>query len=226
MKAPATDTPLQCDVLVIGGGPAGSTISALLVEKGWDVVLLEKEHHPRFHIGESLLPMNLPILERLGVLEEVHGIGMVKYGAHFASYHYTDHEETFYFSKALDKQHPHAYEVRRSEFDHLLLKNSAIKGVKVHEGVRVTNVSFEDGVQVQAVDEHGNRQEWRAQQLVDATGRDTLLANRLGLKKKNPRHGSAAIFGHFKNVVRLSGRDEGIISVLWFEDGWFWMIPL
>jgi flavin-dependent dehydrogenase len=162
----------------------------------------------------------------LGVLEQVDRIGMLKYGAHFSSYQYTDHDQTFYFSKALDKRHPHAYEVRRSEFDHLLLKNSAAKGVKVKEGVRVTTVSFDGGVQVQAVDDHGNRQEWLARQLVDATGRDTFLATRFGFKKKNPKHGSAAIFGHFKNAVRLAGRDEGNISVLWFEHGWFWMIPL
>ena len=71
----------RCDVLVIGGGPGGSTISAFLVQKGWKVVLLEKEHHPRFHIGESLLPLNLPLLGRLGVLDQVDQIGLVKPGA-------------------------------------------------------------------------------------------------------------------------------------------------
>ncbi|MGH8502684.1 MAG: NAD(P)/FAD-dependent oxidoreductase [Gammaproteobacteria bacterium] len=214
-------------MLVIGGGPAGSTISALLAERGWRVTLLEKEHHPRFHIGESLLPMNLPILKRLGVLAQVEAIGMPKYGAHFVSDQYTDHDQTFYFSKALDKQHPLAYEVRRSEFDHLLLKNSAVKGVDVREGVRVSSVDFDrEGAQAQAVDDDGQRHTWRARQLVDATGRDTFLASRLGVKKKNPKHGSAAIFGHFSNVERLPGRDAGNISIFWFEHGWFWMIPL
>lgn len=83
----------HCDVLVIGGGPAGSTVSALLADKGWSVVLLEKERHPRFHIGESLLPMNLPILKRLGVLEQVEAIGMPKYaaqrGRNVHGWHYT-----------------------------------------------------------------------------------------------------------------------------------------
>ena len=216
----------ECDALVIGGGPAGSTAAALLAEKGWRVTLLEKAHHPRFHIGESLLPMNLPILKRLGVLEQVEKIGMPKYGAHFVSEQYADHDQTFYFSEALDKQHPHAYEVRRSEFDHLLLQNSAGKGVDVREGVRVTSVDFGDGARVRALDEAGNRQEFRARQVVDATGRDTFLASRLSLKKKNPKHGSAAIFGHFSNVERLTGRDAGNISIFWFAHGWFWMIPL
>jgi flavin-dependent dehydrogenase len=216
----------HCDVLVIGGGPAVSTVSPLLVNQGWRVALLEKAHHPRFHIGESLLPMNLPILKRLGVLKQVEAIGMRKYGAHFVSDQFTDHDQTFYFSRALDKNHPFAYQVRRSEFDHLLLKNSIMKGVEVHEGVRVIGVEFDHGARVQAMDGQGKRLQWQARQLIDATGRDTFLASRLKLKEKNLRHGSAAIFGHFKNVVRLSGRDEGNISVLWFKHGWFWMIPL
>src|SRR5882672_12090304 len=77
-----------CDVFVVGGGPAGSTITALLAERGWNVVIAEKERHPRFHIGESLLPLNLPLLDRLGVREQVDKIGMLKYGAEFVSpYH-------------------------------------------------------------------------------------------------------------------------------------------
>lgn len=216
----------QCDVLVIGGGPAGSTVSTLLADKGWRVVLLEKEHHPRFHIGESLLPMSLPILKHLGVLEQVEAIGVLKTGAHFVSDNYPDRDQTYYFSFALDKNHPHAYEVRRSEFDHLLLQNSAARGVEVHEGVRVTHVELTNGPAVQAKDERGQIQHWQARQVVDASGRHTFLATRFGSKQKNPRHASAAIFGHFKNAQRLSGRDAGNISIFWFKHGWQWMIPL
>src|ERR1051326_7105955 len=110
--------PENCDVLVVGGGPAGSTISALLAEKGWRVTLLEKEHHPRFHIGESLLPHKLPILAPLGVLEP---------GGDFNSNLEVGGHQQFHFSFALDKNHPYAYEVRRSEFDNVLLRNSAAK---------------------------------------------------------------------------------------------------
>lgn len=92
--------------------------------------------------------------------------------------------------------------------------------------MHVTSATFDDHVCVQAVDENGDRHKWRAKELVDATGRDTFLASRLGLKKKNPKHGSATIFGHFKNAGRLAGRDAGNIGILWFEHGWFWMIPL
>src|SRR5207237_10250911 len=112
-----------CDVVVIGGGPAGSTAAALLARRGYGVIALEKEHHPRFHIGESLLPLNLPLLERLGVLDQVDQIGLVKPGAEF---NYEGYEPAvYYFANAMDKSYPSAYEVRRSEFDTLLLRNSA-----------------------------------------------------------------------------------------------------
>jgi flavin-dependent dehydrogenase len=214
--------------LVIGGGPAGSTIGALLAEKGWNVVLLEKDQHPRFHIGESLLPMNLPILERLGVLEAVREIGMIKHAAEFVSDTYDGRLKSFRFKDALDQRCPYAFEVRRSEFDHLLLKNSAAKGVIVHEGLRVRDVEFVPGGPsiVTAMDRENNVSQWETRFVVDASGRDTLLAQRLGWKKKNRKHNSAAIFGHFRNVIRRPGEDAGNITIHWFQHGWFWMIPL
>jgi len=218
----------ECDVLVVGGGPAGSTISALLAEKGWRVTLLEKEHHPRFHIGESLLPHNLPIFERLGVLEQVHAIGIKKPGADFNSNLEVSGHHQFHFSFALDKNHPYTYEVRRSEFDNLLLRNSAAKGTRVLEGVLVRSVDFPKGGNpvVSAEDEQGQESRWTCRFFVDASGRDTLLSRKFSLKTKNTRHASAAIFGHFLNVDRREGDYAGNISVYWFAHGWFWMIPL
>ena len=215
-----------CDVLVVGGGPAGSTISALLSEKGWRVTLLEKARHPRFHIGESLLPQNLPIFDRLGVMEDVARIGVVKHGADLTSPAKADYK-TFCFSRA-DPALPTAFQVRRAEFDHLLLKNSARKGTRVLEGVRATDIAFRaDGtVQVRGVEENGRERTWSAAFLVDASGRDTLLANRLGLKVRDRRHNSAALFAHYDGVERRPGKDAGNISVYWFEHGWFWIIPL
>jgi flavin-dependent dehydrogenase len=216
----------RCDVLVIGGGPGGSTISAVLSQKGWKVALLEKEHHPRFHIGESLLPLNLPLLERLGVLDQVDRIGLVKPGAEF---NYEGYEPAvYYFANAMNKSYPTAYEVRRSEFDDLLLRNSAAKGTDVREGVKVTEIEFRRGSPsiVHAVDEQGNTQRWEARFVVDASGRDTFLANRFKIKSRNPVHNSSAVFGHFQGAVRRPGRDEGNISVYWFDHGWYWMIPL
>ena len=217
----------SCDVLVIGGGPAGSTVSAFLAMKGLRVTLLEKGHHPRFHIGESLLPMNLRILERLGVLDEVHDIGIPKYGAEFNVDRVGATPQTFYFDRAMGDSPPHAYEVRRSEFDNILLRNAARKGVTVIEGERVTEVETgPDRQTVHSVAESGEQTIWNCRLVIDTSGRDTVLSRRDNLKKKNPQHNSAAIFGHFKNAVRRLGRDEGNISIYWFEHGWFWMIPL
>ena len=223
-----TTTNSNYDVIVIGGGPAGSTFSTLLHEKGRNVLLLEKDHHPRFHIGESLLPMTLPILDKLGVSNKIREIGILKYGAEFNSQVENNKRETFYFDYALDRDHPHAYEVRRSEFDEILFRNAADKGVDCRQGLRVSELVFtpDSTVTVTAVTEDGRPVQLGCQFLVDASGRESLLSRRKKLKKKSKKHNSAAIFGHFENVTRRTGKDEGNISIYWFEHGWFWMIPL
>ena len=217
----------SCDVLVVGGGPAGSTIAALLAARGERVTLLEKDKHPRFHIGESLLPLNLPMFDELGVRAEINRVGMLKYGIEFVS---PQHEKPvfFEFASAWDKNFPYSYQVRRSEFDHILLKNAAAKGAAVIEECQVTEVDFlpEGGALVHSRDQHGGVQVWRTKFLVDASGRDTLLANKFNFKQRNRRHNSAAIYGHFTGAQRLAGKAEGNISVFWFEHGWFWFIPL
>ena len=216
----------RCDVLVIGGGPAGSTISALLAERGRDVVLLEKSRHPRFHIGESLLPFNMPLFERLGVASEVEAIGMPKYGAEFVSPRH-DKSVMFEFVNALDNAFPSTYQVRRSAFDQILFRNAARKGARAIEGCRVTEVRFHaGGAEVTARDEGSHERRWQARFVVDASGRDTFLANRLGLKARSRKNNSAAIYGHFAGAERLPGRAEGNITIFWFDHGWFWFIPL
>lgn len=216
----------QCDVLVIGGGPAGSTIAALLAQEGRRVVLLEKEHHPRFHIGESLLPGNVALFEKLGVREQVEKIGMPKFGIEFVP---PDLDYCSYvdFSEGWDSSKDSAWQVRRSELDTLLFRNAEQKGAMTLEGAKVRQVDFDDeGANVRAEIEDGTAREWRARFVVDASGRDTLLANKFKCKQKNPDHNSTALFGHFRNARRLEGRREGNISICWFEHGWFWFIPL
>ncbi|MCB1894448.1 MAG: tryptophan 7-halogenase [Rhodocyclaceae bacterium] len=218
----------DCDVLVVGGGPAGSTAAALLAVKGHRVTLLEKARHPRFHIGESLLPANLDIFEQLGVADAVRAIGMEKRGAEFVSPWHA-HRQTFEFADAWDKSMPQAYQVRRSEFDEILIRNAASKGASVIEGCRVTAVETGgpgQGVTVVARHEDGREQRWRARFLADASGRDTLMANRQRWKMRNPKHNSSAIYGHFRGARRLEGKAEGHITIFWFEHGWFWFIPL
>ena len=219
-------TKTRCDVLVIGGGPAGSTISALLAERGRDVVMLEKERHPRFHIGESLLPLNMPLFERLGVAGEIARIGMPKYGAEFVSQWHARPVHVD-FANAWDRSFPSTYQVRRSEFDYILFRNAARKGAKTIEGCRVTGVDFNPGgAMVTARQDDGLERRWQTRFVADASGRDTFLASRLGIKQRSRKHSSAALFGHFSGATRLPGRTEGNISLFWFEHGWFWFIPL
>lgn len=217
----------HCDVLVIGGGPAGATVAALLAERGRRVVVVEKDRHPRFHIGESLLPLNLPLFDRLGVREAVERTSIQKYGVQFVSA-YHGKSVTYDFARAWDKRFPYSFQVRRSAFDHLLLKNAAAKGAEVIEGCRVTSVDFPDDgdPEIEAHDEDGCVRSWRAGFVVDASGRDTLLASQLGFKTRNRKNDSAAIFGHFTGARRLPGKAEGNISIVWFANGWFWFIPL
>ena len=217
----------HCDVLVIGGGPAGSTMAALLAEQGRDVVVLEKARHPRFHIGESLLPANVPLFERLGLREQVERIGMPKWGVEFVSPQHS-HRSYLSFGDAWDKSVPMAWQVRRSELDELLFRNAAVRGARTLEGCQVRGVAFdEEGATVQATANDGQARRWRARFVVDASGRDTLLARQFGDKQRHPRHNTAAIFGHFTGAERLKGEKlEGNISIFWFAHGWFWFIPL
>lgn len=225
MSHPAPDA-TSCDVLIVGGGPAGSSMATLLARQGRSVVLLEKEHHPRFHIGESLLPANGPLFDALGVRDEVERIGMRKWGVEFVS---PQHGQPSFieFGDAWDRSMPYAWQVRRSELDEILFRHAARSGARAIEGCQVRQVQFDDqGATVTAQDEGGAERVFRARFVVDASGRDTLLANQFGTKRRNPAHNSAALFGHFRGAQRLPGKLEGNISIFWFQHGWFWFIPL
>jgi flavin-dependent dehydrogenase len=220
------ETNQECDVLVIGGGPAGSTIATLLARDGRRVTLLEKDHHPRFHIGESLLPGNVELFEKLGVRDQVDKIGMPKFGIEFVP---PDQDERSYvdFCEGWDPSKGSAWQVRRSDLDELLFRHAARQGAVTLEGARVRQVEFDDeGASVQATLDDGSQGRWRARFVVDASGRDTVLANKFKSKQKNPDHNSTALFGHFRRARRLEGKREGNISICWFEHGWFWFIPL
>ena len=201
-------------------------MAALLAQQGRTVVLLEKAHHPRFHIGESLLPGNVELFEKLGVRDQVARIGMPKFGIEFVP---PDLDYCSYvdFSEGWDPSKDSAWQVRRSDLDEILFRNAATKGAQTIEGARVNQVDFDDaGVTVRAVLDDGATRTWRARFVVDASGRDTLLANKFKSKEKNPKHNSTALFGHFRNARRLEGKREGNISICWFAHGWFWFIPL
>src|SRR5271154_4076459 len=203
-----------CDVAVIGGGPAGSTAAALLARRGHKVIALEKARHPRFHIGESLLPMNLPLFERLGVLDKVRAMGVFKPGADFES----DNERgynTFAFARAIGNSPPHAFQVWRQDFDKMLYEHARDCGADAREGHEVLGVeqtsSRESNLQVRGDD--GREYSIQARYVGDASGRDAFLSTRKKLRRKNHEHQSAAIFGHFRNAAPRTGEDAGNISI-------------
>ena len=216
------------DILVIGGGPAGSTFANLAVQRGWNVALLEKDEHPRFHIGESLLPMTMPIIDKLGLRSNLEKIGVRKNGADFTTFRRGAYHHTYAFARALGDSPDHAFQVRRSEFDHMLYEKCRDVGVEMHDTTTVTKVeSLGNGAhRVTAVNADGVESVWEPRFLVDASGRDTFLSGSNGWKQRNPQHASAAVFAHYRGVKRRSDDCEGDISIYWFEHGWVWMIPL
>lgn len=214
------------DVAVIGGGPAGAVAAALLARDGFDVLLAERSRFPRFHVGKSLLPHSLPILETLGVLPAIEAIGVPKFGADFTDA--TGCSRNMLFSRALKPGPAKAFQVKRSAFDDILLKNARSLGATVLEEttVRTVDLDREDEVRLEIDASDGKRRWIKARQVIDASGRDGLLARKLSMRTPNAHHQSAAVFSHFENVPRHEGDMAGNVSICWFDQGWMWFIPL
>jgi flavin-dependent dehydrogenase len=216
-----------CDVAVVGGGPAGSTAATLLARRGYKVIALEKARHPRFHIGESLLPLNLPVFERLGVLDKVRALGIFKAGADFEAANERGYN-TYAFARAIGNSPPHAYQVWRQDFDKMLYDHARESGADARYGHEVLSIDQigprETRLEVRT--DEGRSYGIQARYLVDASGRDAFLSARKKLRRKNTQHQSAAIFGHFRGAALRAGGDAGNISIYRFDHGWMWMIPL
>ena len=217
-------------VVVIGGGPSGSTASTLIAQAGRQVQLFEREHHPRFHIGESLIPETYWILKRLNMLPKMKRSHFVKkFSVQFVNQH-GKLSEPFYFWDNKPHECSQTWQVRRSEFDHLMIENAREHGVKVFEGTRVLEVLWEGeravGVKVQ--DEEGSVGEVRADVVVDASGQSSMIMSRLNLREWDPVLRKSAVWTYWEGAYRDTGRDEGATMVLQTKGkhGWFWYIPL
>ena len=218
------------DVVVIGGGPSGATVATLVAKAGFRVQLLEREHFPRYHIGESLIPETFWVLDRLGMLPKLQGSRFVeKHSVQFVT-EQGKLSEPFYFGDYKPHESSQTWQVTRAEFDKMMLDNAREHGVDVREGMRVLDVLFENGraVGVRAIDEAGVTQEIRCTVVVDAAGQSCLIQDRLGLREWDPVLKKAAIWTYWKGAKRDAGRDEGATLVMQTKGkiGWFWFIPL
>ncbi|HLE22150.1 MAG TPA: NAD(P)/FAD-dependent oxidoreductase [Vicinamibacteria bacterium] len=225
-----SDLPQESSVVVLGGGPAGATVSALLAHAGHQVLLLERERFPRFHIGESLIPETYWTLQKLGVLEKLRSSSSpVKVSVQFIS-ESGRASRPFYFFERKPGESAYTWQVERSWFDQMLLENAAEKGVDVRLGVTAKEILFEGerALGVRASTENGREATVRSRVLVDATGLSSLVSRQLGLRKRDPYLGKAAVFSHYQNALRDSGIDEGATLVIHTAGnrGWFWYIPL
>ncbi len=211
------------DALVVGGGPAGSTAANLLAREGHRVLLIERETFPRFHVGESLLPRDLPLFERLGLDPLAHGF-LRKRGAEFLDER-TGQSTYFSFDEGLEGTPAHAFQVDRARFDLWLLEAAERAGAIVHQGEELTGVE-PGAAEVEVVT---TRASYRARYLVDATGQDSYLARRFGTREPYRDFGKGAVFRRYTGLearVEAELTERGDIRVIVIEDGWIWIIPL
>jgi flavin-dependent dehydrogenase len=216
------------DVIVLGGGPGGSTLASSLALRNRRAILLEREKFPRFHIGESLLPCSCEIFRKIGVQDVLEEKFLRKYGARFLC-SATRRTASYTFAEAFHMKFDHAYQVPRADFDHILLKHAAGLGADVRERWEAVEVIFEGdravGVRARDLAKPEEIVELRAPVVVDATGRDTLLASRSRRKAKIARLDKTAFFTHYKGTFREEGPREGNIQIIIWDHGWFWFIP-
>ncbi len=219
----------QPQVVVIGGGPSGSTVSTLLAQRGVRVELFERETFPRFHIGESLIPETYWVLKRLNMLDKMKRSHFIK--KHSVQFVNASGKVStpFYFFDNKPHECSQTWQVVRSEFDQMMLENAREHGVDVHEGARVLDVVFdgERAIGVDVAQPDGTSRRVLADVVVDASGQSSMIINKFGLRMADPVLNKGAIWTYFEGAYRDQGRDEGATLVLQTQEkkGWFWYIP-
>ncbi|PRQ07662.1 NAD(P)/FAD-dependent oxidoreductase [Enhygromyxa salina] len=219
------------DVIVVGGGPAGSCVANLLGQAGVSVVVLERERFPRFHIGESLLPTELAVLERLGV--DLDALGCLrKRGAVFIDER-AGRRGCFSFDEGLPGTPDHAHHVERASFDLALLQTAERAGAEIRQRHEVVGVELDDpsgvGVSVRDLDGDPDPIELRGRYLIDATGQQALLARRAKTVAPFREFGRAAVFRLYEGLapeINAELHERGDVLILVVDDGWIWGIPL
>src|SRR5438046_6160020 len=218
------------DALIIGGGPAGSATAAVLAEQGHNVLLLERERFPRYHIGESLLPFTFQPLQRLGLIEKMRKSAFIKkYSAQFISPSGKASQPIYFFTRYARDTVAQTWQVLRSEFDVRLLDNARENGASVKEETTVKEL-VKDGdrvVGVRAQDKSGKITEYRAPITLDCSGREAFSAVRHNWRVGDPELHKVAVWTYYKGAKRDEGIDAGTTTVAFVpEKGWFWYIPL
>jgi flavin-dependent dehydrogenase len=218
------------EVIVIGGGPAGSTAASLLSRVGHDVLLFEKERFPREHVGESMLPFCYPLFEDLGVIDRLREAFPRKPGVRF--YHRDGTTSTTWcFSHVIHDETYLSFQVNRSEFDVILLDNSRRLGADVREATKVESFDLADPdrIAVETVDADGNRGTYHARFLIDASGRDAIVGSRSGWRKPREELDRTALWSHWTGVTMAGGLEEGLSLIIYMGEekkGWIWVFPL
>jgi flavin-dependent dehydrogenase len=217
------------DAVIVGGGPAGASSAALLAQKGRNVVVLEKDTFPRYHIGESMIPFCWYPLERIGMNEKLKDAGFIKkFSVQFVSQD-AGASVPFYFSRHMDHPSAQTWQVERSSFDKMMLCHACQSGATIKKGVAAKEFITEAGVTkgVRARMPDGSMQDFLAPVTIDATGRDGLACSRNRWRIPDKKLKKVAVWSYYKGAKRDAGLDEGATTVAYVDDkNWFWWIPL